>query len=306
MPLSHPTLRAAVLALLSTAILSFIDNFVFLIAQEAGLWQFQVFRTLFALPMLLIVAIALKKPLRVHNLAKIGVRSLLVASGLLVYFAALGVLSVPQAGAGLFSAPMWVLIFSVWVLAKRASLPQWLNVLCGFTGVLMVLQPEFSNVSLLSMLPLIAGALYGFGMLMTNQWCQQESAIALTIGVFTVIGIVSIGLLLGFSFWWPIAQEHSSFLTQGWVTPSASFIGLTFLQALGSVIAVLCISQAYRIGEPSHVSVYEYGFLIFAAIWAYLLWGTILNITAMVGVLIILGTGIVAAYLARIKLQPKQ
>lgn len=297
---ARQTVYAALLALASTAILSLIDNFVFLLAKEAGLWQFQVFRTLFALPMLWAVAYLLKQPLTVVNLKKLAVRSVLVASGLLVYFAALGVLSVAQAGAGLFSAPMWVLIFTVVLIKQRASLTQWGNILLGFIGVLMVLQPDFSHLPLLTILPLIAGALYGSGMLITRYWCQQESAIALTIGVFSIIGLISLLLLLGFSFIWPVAPEASSFLTQGWVPITGPFLALTLLQAVGSVIAVLLISQAYRIGDPSHVAVYEYSFLIFAAIWAYFLWGALLDITAITGVILILLSGMGAALLVRL------
>ena len=44
------------LALAASAVLSFIDNFVAPVSQEAGLWQFQVFRTLFAVPLLLVAA----------------------------------------------------------------------------------------------------------------------------------------------------------------------------------------------------------------------------------------------------------
>lgn len=52
MQLNQPFMAAG-LALPASAVLSFIDNFVAAVSQEVGLWQLQVFRTLFAVPLLL-------------------------------------------------------------------------------------------------------------------------------------------------------------------------------------------------------------------------------------------------------------
>ena len=85
--------------------------------------------------------------------------------------------------------------------------------------------------------------------------------------------------------------ENPTFLTRGWVTPTPRFLWLTLLQGGGAVIAVSCISQAYRIGTPSYVAVVEYSFLIFASLWAFLLWGTPTNTLSVIGIVIILITG---------------
>ncbi len=53
---TNQNIVAAGLALVASAILSFIDNFVGAVAQKAGLWRFQLFRALFALPLLLVAA----------------------------------------------------------------------------------------------------------------------------------------------------------------------------------------------------------------------------------------------------------
>ncbi|QPC86346.1 hypothetical protein GA830_06045 [Mesorhizobium sp. NBSH29] len=53
--LGSPRTRAAVLALFASAMLSFIDNFVGSVAEEAAIWQFQVLRTLIAIPLLVVI-----------------------------------------------------------------------------------------------------------------------------------------------------------------------------------------------------------------------------------------------------------
>jgi hypothetical protein len=53
---TNHNIAAAGLALIGSAIFSIIDNFVGAVAQEAGMWQSQLFRTLFTIPLLLAAA----------------------------------------------------------------------------------------------------------------------------------------------------------------------------------------------------------------------------------------------------------
>lgn len=280
--------HAALLALFASSVLSFTDNFVYSVSLEAGIWQFQVIRALFAVPVLMAIAKVSSHSLRPVNWGGLALRSLAVSIGLSIYFASLGILPVAQAGAGLYSAPIWVLLFSALLFSNRITLFQLCAIIIGFAGVLMLLQPDLDGLSKLSFLPLASGLFYGLGMLLTSHLCAKESSITLTIGVIATIGLFSLGFLIYFSMF---PAENPTFLTRGWVSPTPRFLWLTLFQAIGAVIAVSCISQAYRIGTPSYVAVVEYSFLIFASLWAFLLWGTPTNMLSMVGIAVILITG---------------
>ncbi|NIA70365.1 DMT family transporter [Pelagibius litoralis] len=293
---NNRNIQAAGLALAASAILSFIDNFVQEVSEEAGLWQFQVVRALFALPLLVLVAKAAGRSVRPVRPYSLALRSVAVSFGLLIYFAALGTLPVAQAGAGLFSAPIWVLLFSALLFRTGIGAARIMAVLVGFTGALMLLQPDFANLSGASLMPLAAGLFYGLGMLLTRQICADENPLVLAFGVFATIGGVSLVLLL-------VATGHTgadqqiNFVTAGWVTPTPRFLWLTLFQAVGAVIAVTLIAQAYRIGNPSFVAVFEYSFLVFAAIWALLLWETPTNALGLAGILIIISSGLAMTWL---------
>ena len=170
---ANQQIQAAGLALAASAILSFIDNFVASVSEEAGLWQFQAFRTLFAVPLLLLAARLTAKSHWPVNLKRLIGRSLAVSLGLLIYFAALGALPVAQAGAGLFSAPMWVALLSVFLFRHRFRRLGGFAIVLGFCGALMLLQPDLSDLSALSLMPLAAGFFYGLGMLLTRHWCSE-------------------------------------------------------------------------------------------------------------------------------------
>ncbi|SLN54186.1 EamA-like transporter family protein [Roseovarius litorisediminis] len=288
--------HAALLALVSTAILSFVDNFVQPVSQEAGLWQFHVFRTLIAVPLLLIWATVFGFNFRPRTPRFLILRSVTVGIGLMIYFASLGVLPVAQAGAGIFSAPIWVLLFSALIFANRITFFQFLAVVCGFAGVLMLLQPDLANLTALSFLPLAAGAFYALGTLITRHLCGAENALTLTLGIFTTMGAASAVILLCVTLW---PNESQGFVTRGWETPTARFLYLTLIQAVGAMIAVSCIAQAYRIGTPSFIAVFEYSFLVFASLWSYLLWGTTTNTLALAGIAVIFASAITLSLMKR-------
>ncbi|MCV0429730.1 MAG: DMT family transporter [Roseibium sp.] len=291
---SGHNMAAAGLALAASAILSFIDNFVAAVGQEAGLWQFHVFRTLFAIPMFLAIALATRTRLRPLGLKKLAGRSLVVSAGLLIYFAALGTLPVAQAGAGLFSAPLWVAILSVVIFGHRLGFTRWIAVFVGFAGALMLLQPDPNTLTVMSLLPLAAGLFYGLGMMLTGIWCVQESPLSLALGVFLTIGIASLVMLSVTT-----ALPGDTFLTAPWVTPTPRFLWLTLVQAIGAVIAVTLIAQAYRTGAPAVVAVFEYSFLIFASLWSILLWGIPTNALAIAGIAVILSAGSLMTFAGR-------
>ncbi|SCZ60565.1 EamA-like transporter family protein [Epibacterium ulvae] len=298
MAILNSNLAAAFLALLASAILSFSDNFVAALSEISGLWQFQVVRTLFAVPMIVIVAMLFGISLRPRQPGALILRSVTVAGALLVYFATLGLLPVSQAGAGLFSAPIWVMLFSVTGLGKRIGRRRVVAMAAGFIGVLLLLQPDLSNLTALSVLPLLAGALYGLGALFTKHFCEAESAPVLALGVFVTMGLASLGLLSFFTLY-PLPVEQQQFFSRGWEGISAQFLILTFGQAVGATVAVSVIAQAYRAGETDFVAVCEYSFLVFAAVWSFVLWGQTTDFLAQIGIVTILISGTVMFILDR-------
>ena len=287
---STQNIAAAGLALAASAILSFIDNFVASVAEEAGLWQFQLFRTLCALPLLILVGRMTGRSMRPVNLMGLIGRSLAVSIGLLIYFASLGALPVTQAGAGLFSAPLWVALLTIALFRQPIGPVGVFSVVLGFSGALMLLQPDFQSLTALSLMPLAAGFFYGLGMMLTRHWCADENPVTLAIGIFATIGTAGV-IMLGVVTLWP----GEAFISMPWTTPSPRFLWLTLFQAVGAVFAVTLIAQAYRIGTPAVVAVFEYSFLIFAGLWACLLWGTETNLLAGVGIVIILVSGLLMA-----------
>ncbi|WP_417589433.1 DMT family transporter [Pararhodobacter oceanensis] len=286
------TLAAALCILGYAVLIGFVDNFVREIALIGGLWQFQLMRSAMAAAMMGLLALPLALRLRPVNFRAVAARSLAHGTGILIYFGSLGFLSVAQASAGLFAAPIFVLLLARFY-GHRIGVLRLLAALVGFVGVLMVLQPGAqSDLDWRSLVPLAAGAFYALGNVATREWCAQESAATLTLGFFIVLGLAgALGLAVLAVTAPPVPEGAAGFLTRGWLWPSPAFLGWTLLQAVGSMLAIALLVTGYQIAEASRVTIFEYVLLPVVAGWSYLLWQEPLSLSAAIGIVLIIGAG---------------
>ena len=289
-------LYAAALVVAAMVILGLTDNLVVIVAEDAGLWQFHLVRAVFGLPVILIAARIARATLRPVHAPWVVLRSLLVSLSMFFYFGALAFVSVAESAAGLFTAPIWVLLISFLVYRDRVGLFRILVVAVGFSGVLLVLQPDLSNLSLGILLPLAGGIFYALGAIVTRRYCSGESALTLLVGFFlSLVGWGVLGCIV-LAIWQPVVPDGAQgFLLRGWSNVSMQWYGWIAVQSLGAVIGVGLIFRAYLLAEPSFVSVFEYAMLVTGAFWGWVLWGQGMNGVAFIGGAMIIFAGIVLA-----------
>lgn len=299
-PAANRVLLAAALVLLAMATLGYIDNLVRLIAREAGLWQFHLTRSAIALPMLALLAHVIGGRLRPLSPGRVAARSFFSAGSMMIYFGCLAFLPIGQVVAGLFTAPIFVLLISAFVYGERVGPWRIGAVALGFAGILFLLRPDAAAFSPMSVMPVVAGLFYAIGNIATRRWCAGESALTLLAGFFLGMGgFGALGLLL-----FTLAPQGAepgaeSFLVLGYVAPSPAFLFWTVVQAVGSIIGVGLIIRGYQLADASYVAVFEYALLIFAALWAFVLWGEVLAPAALLGMAAIALAGATIALRSR-------
>ncbi|MEI6800491.1 MAG: hypothetical protein WCO04_14950, partial [Pseudomonadota bacterium] len=162
------TLAAAGMIVIYASIIGFTDNFVRVIAAEAGLWQFHATRTAMAMGILLLALRPLGLRLKAYDLRAVVARSAIHGFAMVIYFGALAFLPVALVAAGLFTAPIFVLLIEYFAYGTPMGLVRILAVALGFGGVILVLGPEaMQGASLPALLPIAAGALYAMGNIAT-------------------------------------------------------------------------------------------------------------------------------------------
>lgn len=283
-PLVARPVRAALLAVVGMGIIGVVDNVMPEIARHIGMAQFHAVRSAMALCAIGAIMAASRQSFSPVNPWGVLGRSVLVTLGMGFYFACVGFLPVAQCLAGVFTAPLWVMLVT---LAKGRHVdPMAALLICvGFAGCLAVVQPSLTDFGFLSLGPLAAGFFYGMGGYVTRSWTGRESPWMLTGAYLAVIGLAAV--------FWLIVQPPggTGYLTRGWAPMPWHVLALCAVQAAAAVVAVALLARAYQLAAPAYVGAFEYSVLIVAAGVGFAVWGHSLNAMAIVGEAVILASG---------------
>lgn len=291
------TLAAAGLILVYATVIGFTDNFVRVIAEDGGLWQFHATRMVMALAILAAAAPFLGFDLRPRRPGAVAVRSALHGTAMLIYFGCLAFLPVATVAAGLFTAPIFTLLISRFAHGQRIGPWRILAVAIGFLGVLMVLKPGHGGmVGPATFLPVAAGALYALGNIATKTWCAGERAEVMLAGFFLALGAFGLAGMAVLAFWQPaVPAGQEGFVLRGTVWPTGRFLFWTLVQATGSLVGVGMMIRAYQIADAGRVSILEYVILPASAFWTWAIWGDTLGPGAVAGIAFIFAAGLIIA-----------
>jgi len=295
------TLMAAGLISVYAFVIGFTDNYVRVIADEAGLWQFHLTRSCMTAVLLGLGVAIWGFRIRPRNWRAVVARSAIHGSAMVIYFGALAFLDVALVAAGLFTAPIWVLLISRFAYGHAIGPVRVIAVALGFVGVILVLGPEaLGGASMAALLPIIAGALYAMGNIATREWCGEESAQTLLAGFFGALGIIgAVGMVALTLFPLEVPPGPDGFLQRGPVWASGEFYFWTFVQAAGSLIGVGFMIRAYQITDASRATVLEYIILPASAFWTWVIWGKGLEPLAVLGMVLIVAAGTLIALRAK-------
>ncbi len=287
---------AAALILTGMALFGLIDNFVRIAAPRGGLWEFQFLRSLFSLGVLGLLVWLGRRSLRPKRPGPVIARSFVSSLALVVYFGGLSFMPIAVVVAGLFTSPVWVVIMSVVFYGERVGPRRIFAVLLGFGGAILAVGGGTGELSWFSILPVLAGGLYAWGNIATKRWCEGEGTISLLAGyngamlVWGAMGVIAVTLLP-----LPVPEGAAGFVTRGWVMPDAVFATIVIVHGLGSLIGVGLTIRAYQIADATFVSVFENTLLLFATVWAAILWAEIPDLRTIAGLVMIGLSGIIIA-----------
>ena len=275
------------------ALIGLVDNYVVVIAKEVGLWQFHLVRSLMVCGILAVLAPVGGWTIWPKRWRGVLIRSAFGGISMAIWFGALAFLPIAQVGAGLFTAPIFVMIFSALFFGAAIGPMRVVAALVGFAGVLLVLQLDLGALSLVTILPMLAGVTWAMTAISTREYCEGEGTVPLLFWFFAALGVIgSVGLVLMGPLGLGTGED---FVRTGWVAASSTFWFWVSIHAAGSVVAIGMLTRAYQVGEVSYIAIFEYSFLIFASFWAWVIWGDVLNFWAFVGIALIIGSGAVIA-----------
>ena len=90
---------------------------------QGGFWQFHFCRSLIAIALMTLLMVLTGQKFIINNLISVIIRSILYTFSMLIYFGCLSFLPIAIVGAGMFTAPIFVLIFSYFLFKHLFAKP---------------------------------------------------------------------------------------------------------------------------------------------------------------------------------------
>lgn len=195
-----------------------------------------------------------------------------------VYFTAVGLgsLKLAEAYTISFLGPILIAALSMSLLGEHVHVRRWVAVLVGFCGVVVALRPSGGGMISIGGLAMLASAVcFAVSALIARVLVRSDSTLAMIFWVTVSVGVGA--SLLALPHWVPLSSDHL------WTLP---LIGAT--GALGQ----FAFTEAVRRAPVAVVAPYNYLLLIWGACLDWILWGSGLTYSTLIGAALIIAAGL--------------
>lgn len=219
------------------------------------------------------------------------IRAFLFASGFSMFYAAFPFMGLAEVSTIFYSAPLITALLASIFLRETIGPHRSVALVVGFVGVLIAMNPTGDNFSWAAILPFLCAVTYALSQIIARKIGDREST--LTVGLYTLtfagILILPMGWLVNQVIEITPATYHLR-----WDVPQEAFDDLPRLALLGAIgmAAYSLISRAYQVANASLVAPFDYTYLPFAAILAYLLWDEVPAVNTLAGMTLIIASGL--------------
>ncbi|WP_281967854.1 DMT family transporter [Roseovarius nanhaiticus] len=222
-------------------------------------------------------------------------RAVLFAAGFAAFYAAFPFMGLAEVITLFFSAPLMTATLAAIFLQEKIGRHRAAALFLGFVGVVIAVNPTSGDIGWIAILPLLCALSYAVSQIIVRRIGEQDTS--LTIGLYTISfsGLVILPIGFAVSMILDITPELRH-LGMEWPLPDLNGLAmLAFLGTLGTVAYTL-VSRAYQIASASVIAPFDYSYLPLAAGLAYLLWGEVPPVTTLIGMVLIVGSGMYTAY----------
>lgn len=211
-------------------------------------------------------------------------RAALLMGSTLCNFGALSMLPLAEVKAISFVSPLLVTLFAVWLLAERVTPLAWLAVGTGFCGTLFIIRPGGAMFSMAAWLAVGNAVFYSLYQVMTRRMSEAEDPL---VTLFYTA-------LVGFAVLSVVAPWHA-------VAPQAVHLPLFLLLGCAGAGGHFLLIRALELESASALSPFSYTQLLWVLLWGALFFHQAPDLHAVLGMAIIVGSGLVVALGGRVR-----
>ena len=210
--------------------------------------------------------------------------------GFSLYYFSLSKISLPEAVTLFFVSPFFVTISSKFIMGENIGIYRWSAILIGFTGVYLVLDPNFNDFNIYTLFPIFCAFFYAVTVVIQKKTSDKDSLF--TQILHTYLSAIVFSIIIYFYVnnltFTPYQLLEYKFVLISWNIPSLNYFLLLIIIGFTAVIGFFSIFGAYRIGSPSTIAPYEYSLIIWSILFGYFIWNDYLTIKGMAGLSLIL------------------
>lgn len=272
-----PNIRGALLGLLAFGIFSTHDVIVKYLGGTYSPFQIVFFSVLFGFP---IVTFLLLRDATVANLRPkhpwwIAARTAASVTVGICAFYAFTVLPLAQVYAIIFAAPLLITVLAIPMLGETVGWRRGLAVAVGLGGVVVVLQPGSTDLSLGHLAALLAAIGGAFASLIMRKVGRAERSV-----VMLLYPMIANFILMGAAM--PFVYEPM---------PGQDLAALAVIAAM-ALTASACLIFAYRSAPAIMVAPMQYSQILWATLYGVVFFGEGLETPTIIGSSIIIASGI--------------
>jgi len=268
-------------------------GYAFLALQDAAIkWlvaDYSVITVLFWRGLVVVAACLLAGRLRLVRRAwRSPSRRLLVVRGLLsivawlLYYTAARDLTLAEMTTLYFSAPIMVTVLAALILKERATGWQWFTLIIGFIGVMIACRPSNMTDPWPIVLTLLAALCWAFTYIQLRQVDEQTSVLEQML-ITNVVFVICMALALPWT--------HTPPSTPAWL----GMLGAGLVGGIGQFLLFASFQRA----TATLLAPFEYTGLIWAFLLSSLIWGTLMDVSLMIGAGLIALSGTLAMVFGR-------
>jgi drug/metabolite transporter (DMT)-like permease len=267
------------------------------LSGDYALHQIILIRAVAALVFTLAILVPLEGGWRILKTRRPGmhlVRGFLVVASNMFFFLGLASVSLAEATAIFFVAPLLITAMSVLFLNEVVGWPRWTAIAVGLLGVVIMLRPGTDAFQPAALLPILAALTYAALVLTTRVMRLSETASTMTFYVQLAFVVASgaFGLAFGDGAYAGTGIPSLEFLLRMWQPlpfgDVAIIVGVGAMSAFGGYL----FTRAYANAEAGLVAPFEYTALIMAILWGILVFGEWPDRIAFLGMSLILASGL--------------
>ena len=171
-----------------------------------------------------------------------------------------------------FGGPIFVTVASIFFLSEKVGIKRWSAVFLGFIGMLLIVQPAFTDLNFYYLTPIIFCIFFACVAISVRSLSKTEANY--TIAFYFTLLCTLLGL-------------GSIFFVE-WKLPSLLDFLIFIIMGLCGSIANLLLTQSYRLAEASLVTPIKYLSLVFAIIFGFMIWNEIPKVLTLVGATLVI------------------